>query len=130
LMLLVAALGVERSRSHLRIEIEMALGILLPAPHERTDAQETEILMNRIVERAMEKWRYFDGVIVFKKDVSLKERVRAFQVPFVQGVRQDFPMFGDAPYAFFTKIVGLGISKSGTLTPSENEELLDIVSSA
>ena len=103
LMLLIAAKGVEQSRTHLRIEIETALRFPLPKPHERTDEEENRILMDRVIARASQKWRYFHETINFNNDTPLKKQIEIFQAPFVQGIKMDMPMFHDAPDDFFNK---------------------------
>ena len=127
LMLLIAAKGVEQSRTYLRIEIETALGFPLPTPHERTDEEENRILMDRVVERSSRKWRYFWETLKFDSSTTLREKIEVFQVPFVQGVKMDMAMFRDAPDDFFLQIVVLGLADSGTLSPAEIEAAFDIV---
>lgn len=113
LMLLIAAKGAERSRTHLRMEIETALKFPLPKPHERSDEEEKLLLMDRLVDRVSRKWVYFSDTLVLKRDVSLTARIEAFKVPFLEGVRNDFPMFRDASDTFFDPMIALGIAQSG-----------------
>jgi hypothetical protein len=128
LMLLIAAKGAERSGTHLRIEIETALRFSLPTPHERTDEEENRILMDRIIDRACRKWRYFYETIKFNDGTPLEKRIEIFQIPFVQGIKNDMPMFFDAPDDFFRQMVVLGITDSGTLSPEDIETAFDLVS--
>jgi hypothetical protein len=128
LMLLIAAKGAERSGTHLRIEIETALRFSLPTPHERTDEEENRILMDRVIDRASRKWRYFHETIKFNDDTPLETKIKIFQVPFVQGIKTDMPMFFDAPDVFFRQMVLLGITESGTLSLDEIELVLDMAS--
>lgn len=125
IMLLIAAKGVERSRTHLRIEIETALGIPLPEPHERTDAEENEELLAKLIDRVSRKWDYFSKALIFKQDVSLRSRINSFKTPFLQGVRADFPMFREAPDEFFDSVITLGITQLGVHSIDEVEGALE-----
>lgn len=124
LVFLIAAKGVEKSKTHLRIEIETAVGFALPSPHERTDEEENEILMNRIVDRARRKWQHFHETIKFKDSTSLRKKIEIFQVPFSQGIKRALPMFVDAPDDFFFRLIVLGIVDSGTLSTTETDMVL------
>ena len=125
-MLLFAAKGAEHSKTHLRIEIETALGLPLPEPHVRTDWEETEILMEKIIDRASRKWSYQSDVFVFKDEVTLRAKIEGFKIPFIEGVRNDFPMLRDAPDNFFDAMIGLGITRTGTHTLEDVECALDM----
>jgi hypothetical protein len=124
-ILLIAAKGVERSRTYLRIEIETALNIPLPQPHERTDAEESEALTAKLIDRVSRKWDYFSSTLIFKDDVSLRSRINSFKIPFLQGVRIDFPMLRDAPDEFFDSVITLGITQSGIPSIDEVERALE-----
>jgi hypothetical protein len=124
LFLLIAAKGVERSRTHLRIEIETALKTPIPLPHERTDEEENQILMAKLIEQISRKWAYFSKTLVFNDDVSLRVRIDAFRLPLLEEVRIDFPMFREAEDNFFDPLIALGIEKSGTNSISELENAL------
>ncbi len=124
LVFLIAAKGAEKSRTHLRIEIETAVGFPLPLPHERTDEEENQMLMSRVIDRACRKWQYFHATVKFKDATSLRKKIEIFQVPFSQGIKQDFPMFMDAPDDFFFRSIVLGMVESGTLSSDETEMAL------
>ncbi|HMC91251.1 MAG TPA: hypothetical protein VKI45_02210 [Allosphingosinicella sp.] len=126
LMLLVAAKGVERSRTYLRVEIETALGITLPEPHERTDAEESQLLTAKLVDRVSRKWGYFSTALIFRSDVPLEAQIESFKAPFLHGVRADFAMLRDAPEEFFDSIITLGIVESGTHSIDEVERALGL----
>lgn len=126
IFLLIAAKGVERSRTHLRIEIESALQVPLPAPHEMTDEEQTAALTSRLTDRAQHKWIDFSTKLHFKDNVTLENKIAAFKVPFLEGVRSDFPMLKDAPDAFFNPTIALGIVDSGIHSLQEVEQALDL----
>lgn len=126
LFLLIAAKGVERSRTHLRIEIEAALGLPLPAPYEMTDDEQTEALVAKIKDRAERKWCYFSTKLHFNDQVSLRSKIDAFKIPFLDGVRSDFPVLRDACDDFFDPIIALGITDAGTNTLEEVQLALGI----
>lgn len=126
LMLLIAAKAVEHSRTHLRIEIETALNMPLPEPHERTDAEENELLMAKVIDRVSRKWDYFSKTLVSRYDVSLRDRIDSFTIPFLEGVRIDFPMLREAPNEFFDSIIALGIAQSGLHSLDEVERALEL----
>ena len=114
LMLLIAAKGVERSRTHLRMELEAVLNFPIPGPHERSDEEEMAELKKKLIDRASRKWRYFSDTLVFKDDVSLAQRIESFKIPFLEGVRRDFPMFKEAQHNEFDSMIALGIHQTGT----------------
>ena len=113
LILLIAAKGVERSRTYFRVEIEAALNFPLPKPHERTDEEEKQELMDKVVDRVARKWAYFTESLKFKDDVLLKARIEGFKIPLLEGIRADYPIFGDASDSFFDPMIALGIAQSG-----------------
>jgi hypothetical protein len=125
LFLLIAAKGIERSRTHLRLELEGVLGFAIPLPHERSDEEEAEELKRRLIDRVARKWAYFTEALAFKPEVSLEKRIRSFKMPFLEGVRRDFPMFKDALDDEFDPLIALGIDKAGTHSIIEVERALD-----
>lgn len=128
IVFLIAAKGAEKSRTHLRIEIETAVGFPLPTPHERTDEEENRILMSRIVDRARRKWLYFNETIKFDDTTTLHEKIEMFQIPFIQGLRQDFPMLCEAPDHFLQQMTVLGILDTKTLSLEDTEIALNLAS--
>ena len=114
LFLLIAAKGVERSGTHLRMELEAVLNFPIPGPHERSDEEEMAELKRRLIERASRKWRYYTDTLIFKNDVSLARRIESFKIPFLEGVRRDFPMFKEAKDDEFDSMIALGIDQTGT----------------
>ena len=68
----------------------------------------------------------FSETLVFKNEVPLRARINSFKVPFLQGVRIDFPMFLEAPDEFFDPIITLGISQSGLHSIDEVEHALKL----
>lgn len=126
LFLLIAAKGVERSRTHLRIEIEAALEMPLPAPYEMTDEEQTEALVTKIKNRVERNWCYFSNNLQFRDEVSLRSKIHTFRIPFLEGVRKDIPILRDASDDFFDPIIALGIADSGTNTLEETQLALGI----
>lgn len=114
MFLLIAAKGIERSGTHLRIQIESALQIPLPEPHERTDEEEGQELTNRIIENVLRKWAYFAQTLQFTNDIPLLQQIEAFRGPFLESLRRDYPMFRETPDDFFDSMIALGIEQSGT----------------
>ncbi len=113
IFLLIAAKGVERSGTYLRLELEGALGAPIPAPFERSDDEELELLKGKLIDRAARKWTYFESVMLFKADVPLSTRIQAFKTPFLEGVRNDYPMFRDASDEELDALIAIGIDQSG-----------------
>lgn len=113
IFLLIAAKGVERSRTYLRLELETALGIPIPAPFERSDEEELDVLKGKLIDRAARKWRYFESAMPFKADVPLSTRIQAFKSPFLEGVRNDYSMFRDASDDEFDALIAIGIDQTG-----------------
>ncbi len=126
IFLLIAAKGVERSRTYLRLELEAALGIPIPAPFERSDEEELDVLNGKLIERAARKWSYFEKAMPFKAEVPLATRIRAFKMPFLEGVRNDYPMFKDAPDDEFDPMIALGIDQTGTHSIVEVQRALGL----
>lgn len=126
IFLLIAAKGVERSGTHLRIQIESALRIPLPEPHERTDEEESRELTNRVIERANRKWTYFTEHLQFEDDTSLQQRIEVFRIPFLEGLRLDYPMFREVSDDFFGPMIALGIERSGTDSLVDLERALQL----
>lgn len=124
LFLLIAVKGIERSRTHLRLELEAVLNFAIPGPHERSDEEEMAELKRRLIDRVARKWVYFAETLVFKPEVSLERRIRSFKIPFLEGVRRDFPMFGEAPDNEFDALIALGIDQTGTHSISEVQRAL------
>lgn len=114
IFLLIAVKGVEKSRTHLRIQIESALKLKVPTPYERSDEEEQAELRKILIDRVNRKWTYFEETMKFRADVSLGERLRLFKMPFLEGVRRDFPMFANAPDSEFDSLIAIGIDRSGT----------------
>ena len=114
IFLLIAAKGIERSQTYLRLELEGVLDIPIPPPFERTDEEEMAELKRKLIDRAARKWAYFEKTMTFKEDVPLATRIRAFKVPFVEGVRRDFAMFSDASDDEFDALIALGIDQTRT----------------
>lgn len=79
IFLLIAAKGIERSQTYLRLELEAVLNIPIPRPFERTDEEEMAELKRKLVDRAARKWAYFEQAMTFKEDVPLATRIRAFK---------------------------------------------------
>lgn len=126
LFLLIAAKGIERSRTHLRLELEAVLKLPIPGPHERSDEEEMEELKRKLIYRVARTWVYFTETLVFKPDVSLERRIQSFKIPFLEGVRRDFPMFKDAQDSELDPIIALGIDQTGTHTILELERALGL----
>lgn len=126
LFLLIAAKGIERSRTHLRLELEAVLKLAIPAPHERSDEEEMEELQRILIDRVARTWAYFTETLVFKPEVSLEKRIQSFKIPFLDGVRRDFPIFRDAQDSELDPIIALGIDQTGTHTILELERALGL----
>lgn len=126
LFLLIAAKGVERSGTHLRMELEAVLNFPIPGPHERSDDEEMAELERKLIDRVSRKWAYFSDTLIFKDDVSLAQRIRSFKVPFLEGVRSDFPMFREAQDSEFDSMIALGIDQTGTHSIAEVYQALGI----
>tara|TARA_R100001129_G_scaffold68233_1_gene46532 strand:- start:122 stop:670 length:549 start_codon:yes stop_codon:yes gene_type:complete len=114
IFLLIAVKGIEKSRTHLRLELEPRLGIPIPAPHERTDEEELAVLKERLIDRAARTWSYFQERLTFSEQDSLEQQIAAFRIPFAQGVRADYPMFCEATDSEFDSMIAVGIERSGT----------------
>lgn len=125
LFLLIAAKGIERSRTHLRLELEAVLKFAIPEPHERSDDEEMAELKSKLIDRVARTWAYFVETLIFKSEVSLEERIRLFKIPFIEGVRRDFPMFGDASDTEFDAMILLGIDQTGTHSIFEIQQALE-----
>jgi hypothetical protein len=130
IFLLIAAKGVEQSETHLRVQIEAALKLPLPGPHVRTDEEESRELTNRVIDRAKRKWMYFSESLPLKSDVPLERRIDAFRMPFLEGLRLDYPMFREVSDDFFDPMIALGIERSGSHSLSELERVLKLRSIA
>lgn len=126
LFLLIAAKGIERSRTHLRLELEAVLKFAIPGPHERSDEEEMDELKRKLIDRAAKTWAYFTNTLVFKPEVSLERRIQSFKIPFLEGVRHDFPMFRDAQDSELDPIIALGIDQTGTYSILEVERALGL----
>lgn len=124
--LLIAAKGIERSRTYLRLELEAVLNIPIPGPFERTDEEEMAELKKKLIDRAARKWTYFEQALTFKKAVSLSTQLRAFKVPFLEGVRRDFAMFKDASDDEFDALIALGIDQTGAHSLFEVQHALGL----
>ena len=114
IFLLIAVKGIEKSRTHLRLQLESALNLEVPAPHERTDEEEQAELQSILIDRVARKWSYFEQTLKFEPDVSLAERIKLFKVPFLEGLRRDFPMFAKASDNEFDSLIAIGIDRSGS----------------
>ncbi len=125
IFLLIAAKGVERSKAYLRLELEAALGIPIPAPFERSDEEELEILKRKLIDRAARKWTYFESALPFKAEVPLSTRIRAFKTPFLEGVRKDYPMFKEASDDEFDSLIAIGIDQTCAYSIVEVQRALD-----
>ena len=125
LFLLIAAKGIERSRTHLRLELEAVLKFAIPGPHERSDDEEMAELKSKLIDRVARTWAYFAETLVFKPEVPLEERIRSFKTPFLEGVRRDFPMFGDASDTELDALILLGIDQTGTHSIFEIQRALE-----
>ncbi|HUE78692.1 MAG TPA: hypothetical protein VMN38_03585 [Sphingomicrobium sp.] len=126
LFLLIAAKGIERSRTHLRLELEAVLKFAIPGPHERSDDEEMAELKSKLIDRVSRKWAYFAETLVFKPEVSLEERIRSFKIPFLEGVRRDFPMFREAQDNELDALIALGIDQTGTHSILEVQRALGL----
>jgi hypothetical protein len=127
LFLLIAAKGIERSRTHLRLELEAVLKFAIPYPHERSDEEELEELKRKLIDRVSRTWLYFTETLVFKPEVTLKRRIQSFKIPFLEGVRRDFPMFSEAQDSELDPIIALGIDQAGTHSILEVERALGLL---
>ncbi len=126
LFLLIAAKGIERSRTHLRLELDAVLGFAIPGPHERSDVEESTELQRKLVERVAQKWTYFEETLAFKPEVPLKERIRLFKIPLLEGIRHDFPIFRETQENELDAIIALGIDQTGTHSIFEIERALEL----
>lgn len=124
--LLLAAKGVERSRTHLRMELEAVLNVPIPGPHDLSDEEEMEELKRKLIDRVARKWAYFTESMIFKDEVPLAERIRAFKMPFLVGIRNDFPMFKNASDDEFDSLIAIGIDQTGTYSMVEVWHALDL----
>lgn len=126
LFLLIAAKGIERSRTYLRIELEAVLNFPIPGPHERSDEEEMAELKRKLIDRVARKWAYFTETLAFRDEVSLRDRVRAFKEPFLEGIIRDFPMFREAHGNEFDSMIALGIDQTGTHSIVEVQQALKL----
>ncbi|MEO0463079.1 MAG: hypothetical protein AAF127_08100 [Pseudomonadota bacterium] len=124
IFLLIAVKGIERSRTHLRVELEGILGMPVPEPFERTDEEELEALKSVLIDRCARKWKFFEDSLKFEPSVTLAEKITLFREPFVEGLRRDFVMFKDARDQDFDPIIMFGIEKSGKSSLIEVERAL------
>ena len=126
LIILIAAKGIERSRTHLRLEVEAVLNLQIPTPHERTDDEEQEELKKILVDRAVRKWIYFTNTLKFNDSVTLDQRIESFKIPFLEGLRRDYVMFREAVDNEFDFLIAIAIDKSGTHSIFEVQKALGI----
>ena len=126
LIILIAAKGIESSRTHLRLELEAIFNMAIPTPHERTDEEELEELKKMLVDRAVRKWIYFTNTLEFNDSVTLYERIESFKMPFLEGLRRDYVMFREAMDNEFDSLIAIAIDRSGTHSIFEVQKALGI----
>jgi hypothetical protein len=119
IFLLIAVKGIEKSRTHLRMQLETLLEVEIPGPFERTDEEEFEAVKEMMVDRVARKWTYYTETIKFSDDVDLSERIALFKVPFLEGFRKDFPMFANLSSEEMNAILTIGIARTGLASFSE-----------
>jgi hypothetical protein len=84
-------------------------------------------VMDEAIGLAADKWRFFCEKMPFRDDVGLVDRIAAFNVPFSEGARKNFPALKDAPDAVLLLIVAKGVERSGTHTRSQIEQALGVL---
>ena len=92
-----------------------------PFSRKRARAVAARELISEVVDIACEKWTYFHGSLPFKADVSLRDKISTFYVPFSEGLEQNIPELRDAPEGLVLMLIAKGIVKSGTHSRSEIE---------
>jgi hypothetical protein len=117
--LLIAVKGIEKSRTHLRMQLETLLEIEIPEPFERTNEEELEAVKEMMVDCVSSKWTHYVNAINFGDDVELAERIARFRGPFLESFKKEFPMFANISVEQINAILTLGIAKTGSASPSE-----------
>jgi len=96
-------------------------------PFKRNSKADVAIaVMDDAIEFASDKWLYFSRTLVFKDEVTLKDRIAAFLPLATEGLRGRFSALKDAPGAVVLLVVVKGVELSGTHSRAELEKSLGI----
>lgn len=85
-----------------------------------------EELKSKLIDRVAKTWAYFTETLVFKSEATLERRIQSFKIPFLEGVRCDFPIFREAHDSELDSIIALGIDQTGTHSIIEVERALGL----